>query len=62
MNQKGSNFHEIMGPGVNPIIFFGINYIQIDVIHVAIQLVESIFDVIDASICFIGLTPGSATL
>ena len=34
-----------------------INYIKIDVIRGKIQLVESIFDVIYAKICFIGLTP-----
>ena len=38
--------------------FFGINYIKIDVIQGKILLVESIFDVIDAKIGFIGLTPG----
>ena len=31
---------------VNPIHFFGINYIKIDVIQGTIQLVESILDVI----------------
>ena len=43
---------------VNPIHFFGINYIKIDVIQGKIQLVESNFDVIHGKICFIGLTPG----
>ena len=38
--------------------FFGINYFKIDVIHIKIQLVESIFDKIYAKICFIGLTLG----
>ena len=37
--------------------FFDINYIRIDVILGKIQLVESVFDVIDAIIGFIGLTP-----
>ena len=43
--------------GVNPINFFGINYIKTDVIHAKIYLVESIFDVIYTKICFIALTP-----
>ena len=38
--------------------FFGINYIKIDVIQGTIQLVESIFDIMYAKLCFIGLTPG----
>ena len=35
--------------------FFGINYIKIDAIYGKIQLVESIFVVIDAEFDFIGL-------
>ena len=38
--------------------FFGINYIKIYEIPGTIQLVESIFDVMHAKLCFIGLTPG----
>ena len=34
------------------------NYIKIDVIQGKFQLVESIFDVINAKTFFIGLTPG----
>ena len=42
--------------GVHSINFFGKNYIEIDVIHGKIQFAESIFDVIDAKIFFMGLT------
>ena len=45
------------GSGVNPMKLFGINYMKIDVIQGKIWLVESAFDVIDAKIGFIGLTP-----
>ena len=34
------------------------NYINIDVIQGKFQFVESIFDVINAKICFIGLATG----
>ena len=44
---------------LDPIRICNVNFIKIDVIQGKIQLFESISDVIEVTICFIGLTPGT---